>query len=261
MTDLTPADTKILTSLKKDTFIDPDFVHTPESMMKNHEVSKPKQPPKGEKELITETPATMNIEEPKELQEEPKEEQPSIPGITENKVLTSLKQRFGLVNIKTKTITLNNMSFKIKPIDCDRLTWAEAHALASCVDSVGNYNPIEYKGKLRTFIAAVSVDSIDGVSLDEIFSSSHKTTWLNFAQFLQSESTDYLTKEIYNFYEDEIDSSAKVVAFKSDSTNQSYRCPKCQYITVYPNRSEQYFCHLDGSILQKYHLESDYPLV
>ena len=247
MTDLSPADTKILTSLKKDTYIDPDFVHTPESMLKNHTESspKPKEKPK-EKEVQPEIPEIAA--------------QVTQPEVTENRVLSSLKEKFGLANIKTKTITLNNMTFNVRPIDCDRLTWAEALALASCVDGTGNYNPIEYKGKLRTFIAAVSVESIDGVPLDEIFSSTRKTTWLNFAEFLQSESTDYLTKELYDFYEDEVDSSAKITTLKADSTNQSYRCPKCQYITVYPKRDSHYFCHLDGAILQKYNLETNFPL-
>jgi len=181
----------------------------------------------------------------------------------ENRVLTQLRQTFGLEKIKTTDVIFNNMVFTLKAISAAWLSWSDSYALLAVVDKAGNFNRLEYESAFKVYLAAGYIEKIDGLPVTEVFGNSdEKVARFKLANFLMNESSDILGKKLFEAYDAEIEPYAKVVSglTKEDDSMEAYECTKCGHIMSHEKRKETYFCHKDGAKMRRYKLEANLPL-
>lgn len=227
----------------------------------NHTLVKaePKQEPKEPKR--TEVPPDVRIPETKVV------EQKAEPTVvtksrvkTENAVLQRLRETFGIEKIKRVDITLNDMTFTLKPVSAAWLSWADSYALISVVDENGNYNRLEYEGNFKIFFAAACVEKIDGMNVWEVFEArTEREGRAKLAEFFLKEN-DSLANKIFTEYDEQVEPAVSVQEKERETTKTTYQCTACGNIAILERRNETYYCNLDGEKLIEYKLEDNLPL-
>jgi hypothetical protein len=204
------------------------------------------------------TPKAASPKAPPPNKKEPKEE-----GRTENRVLTQLRQTFGLEKIKRADVMFNSMVFTLKAISASWLSWADSYALLTVVDKAGNFNRLEYEATFKVYLASCYIEKIDGLSVTEVFGEEdEKAARIKLAHFLINESSDLLGKKIFEAYDDQIEPYAKITSgLEQENENlATYECPKCNNVMPYEKQDKPYFCHKDGTKMRPFKMEDNLPL-
>jgi hypothetical protein len=179
---------------------------------------------------------------------------------TENRVLTQLRQTFGLEKIKRTDVMFNGMVFTLKALTAYWLSWADSAALISVVDDEGKFNRLEYEAALKIYLAAAYIEKVDGLPVTEVFGErEEKPARTKLANFLLNESSDLLGKRLFETYDAEIEPFAKITA-GMDEALVTYKCTKCEYVMPYERSTETYYCHKDGAPMEEFKMEADLPL-